>query len=89
MTAENQIGMHELGGAGLKVLPMALGCMGMSGVYGAAGARTRRQLSESLAALQVRLSTAEMARIEQCITPEAIAGTRYDERQIRMLDSER
>ena len=53
------------------------------------GARTRRQLSESLAALRVRLSAAEMARIEESIPPSAIAGTRYDERQMRMLDSER
>ena len=53
------------------------------------GARTRKQLSESLAALRVRLSAAEMARIEESIPPSAIAGTRYDERQMRMLDSER
>jgi aryl-alcohol dehydrogenase-like predicted oxidoreductase len=53
------------------------------------GARTRKQLAESLAALQARLSAAEMARIEETIPPSAIAGTRYDERQMRMLDSER
>ena len=27
--------MRELGGTGLKVFPIALGCMGMSGMYGA------------------------------------------------------
>ncbi len=53
------------------------------------GARTRKQLSESLAALRVKLSAAEMARIEESIRPEAIAGTRYDDGQMRMLDSER
>lgn len=53
------------------------------------GARTRKQLSESLAALQVKLSAADLARIEQTVLPSAIAGTRYDERQMRMLDSER
>jgi aryl-alcohol dehydrogenase-like predicted oxidoreductase len=53
------------------------------------GARTRKQLSESLAALQVRLSPDEMARLEERIPGSAIAGTRYDERQMRMLDSER
>jgi aryl-alcohol dehydrogenase-like predicted oxidoreductase len=53
------------------------------------GARTRKQLSESLAALRVKLSAAEMARIDERIRPEAIAGTRYDEGQMRMLDSER
>jgi len=53
------------------------------------GVRTRKQLSESLAALRVKLSAAELARIEESIPPSAIAGTRYDERQMRMLDSER
>jgi aryl-alcohol dehydrogenase-like predicted oxidoreductase len=53
------------------------------------GARTRKQLSESLAAVRVRLSAAELTRIEERITPAAVAGTRYDERQMRMLDSER
>ena len=53
------------------------------------GARTRKQLSESLAALRVKLSAAELARIEESIPGSAIAGTRYDARQMRMLDSER
>lgn len=53
------------------------------------GARTRKQLSESLAALQVDLSPAELARIEETVPPSAIAGTRYDEQQMRTLDSER
>jgi aryl-alcohol dehydrogenase-like predicted oxidoreductase len=53
------------------------------------GARTRAQLSESLAALRVTLSAAELARIEERVPPSAIAGTRYDERQMRILDSER
>ena len=53
------------------------------------GARTRPQLAESLGALRVQLSPADIARIEEAITASAIAGTRYDERQMRMLDSER
>jgi aryl-alcohol dehydrogenase-like predicted oxidoreductase len=53
------------------------------------GARTRAQLAESLDALQVRLSPEEMARVEEAIPASAIAGTRYDERQMKMLDSER
>ncbi len=53
------------------------------------GARTRKQLSESLEALQVKLSDSDMARIEKAIPASAVAGTRYDERQMRMLDSER
>ena len=53
------------------------------------GARTRRQLTESLGALQVTLSPADLARIEEVIPASAVAGTRYDEHQMRMLDSEK
>jgi aryl-alcohol dehydrogenase-like predicted oxidoreductase len=53
------------------------------------GARTRAQLTESLDALQVQLSQADLVRIEESIPASAVAGTRYDERQMRMLDSER
>jgi len=53
------------------------------------GARTRSQLAESLAALEVRLSPEEMSRIEQAVPASQVAGTRYDERQMRVLDSER
>jgi hypothetical protein len=42
-----------------------------------------------LAALQAKLSAADLARIEEAIPPSAIMGTRYDERQMRVLDSER
>ena len=53
------------------------------------GARTRAQLAESLGALQVTLTPAELARIEDAIPASAVAGTRYDEHQMRILDSER
>jgi len=53
------------------------------------GARTRAQLAESLGALEVELSAAELASLEQTVPPSAIAGTRYDEHQMRALDSER
>jgi aryl-alcohol dehydrogenase-like predicted oxidoreductase len=53
------------------------------------GARTRNQLHESLAALDVHLSNAEAAEIEEAVPAEAVAGSRYDERQMRMLDSEK
>ncbi len=53
------------------------------------GARTRTQLTESLGALKVQLSRADMTRIEEAIPPASGAGTRYDEHQMRMLDSER
>jgi aryl-alcohol dehydrogenase-like predicted oxidoreductase len=53
------------------------------------GARKRAQLEESLGALKVSLSPADLARIEEAIPPSAVAGTRYDEHQMKILDSER
>ena len=53
------------------------------------GARTRKQLTEALGALDVKLSAEDMARVESVVTPDAVAGTRYDERQMKILDSER
>lgn len=53
------------------------------------GARTRGQLAESLKALQVRLAPAEVAQIEEAVPAAAVAGSRYDEHQMRALDSER
>jgi len=53
------------------------------------GARTREQLAESLVALDVHLSEDDVAAIEAVVAPGSIAGTRYDERQMRVLDSEK
>jgi aryl-alcohol dehydrogenase-like predicted oxidoreductase len=53
------------------------------------GARKRSQLAESLGALQVTLTTADLQRIEAALPPTVVAGTRYDEHQMRALDSER
>jgi aryl-alcohol dehydrogenase-like predicted oxidoreductase len=53
------------------------------------GARTRTQLAESLGALQVTLAPADVERIEAALPSSAVAGTRYDEHQMRVLDSER
>jgi aryl-alcohol dehydrogenase-like predicted oxidoreductase len=53
------------------------------------GARTRAQLTESLVALDLTLSREDIARIEETVPASAVAGTRYDEHQMRILDSER
>jgi aryl-alcohol dehydrogenase-like predicted oxidoreductase len=53
------------------------------------GARTRTQLTESVKALDVTLSSADLARLEAALPPDAVAGTRYGEDQMRVLDSER
>jgi len=53
------------------------------------GARTRKQLAEALGALDVKLSAEDLARLESAVSPDAVAGTRYDARQMKILDSER
>ena len=53
------------------------------------GARTRARLAEALGALDLTLSAGDFAEIEQAIPSEGASGTRYDERQMRMLDSEK
>jgi aryl-alcohol dehydrogenase-like predicted oxidoreductase len=53
------------------------------------GARRRVQLEESLGARDVELSADDLARIEAAVPASAVAGTRYDAHQMRMLDSER
>ncbi len=53
------------------------------------GARKLTQLEESLGALNVHLSGEELKRIEDAIPASAVAGTRYDQHQMRMLDSEK
>jgi aryl-alcohol dehydrogenase-like predicted oxidoreductase len=53
------------------------------------GARRRPQLSESLKALDLKLSSEDLAQIERAVPAEAVAGTRYAEEQMRWLDSEK
>jgi pyridoxine 4-dehydrogenase len=42
-----------------------------------------------MGALQLTLTLADLARIEEAVPATAVAGSRYDERQMRILDSER
>lgn len=53
------------------------------------GARKRARLQEALGALDLKLSAEDLARIEAAMPADAVAGTRYAEAQMRMLDSER
>jgi aryl-alcohol dehydrogenase-like predicted oxidoreductase len=53
------------------------------------GARKRTQLEESLRAVDIHLSAADVAAIEQAIPADAVAGTRYDANGMRTLDSEK
>lgn len=53
------------------------------------GARTRKQLAESLGALELKISSADVAKIEAAIPASDVAGTRYDAYQMGHLDSEK
>ncbi len=53
------------------------------------GARTRERLAESLGALDVVLDDADLAAVEAAVPAGAVAGTRYPERQMGALDSEK
>jgi aryl-alcohol dehydrogenase-like predicted oxidoreductase len=54
-----------------------------------AGARTRAQLDDLLGALNISLTAEDLARIEAAVPADAVAGARYDEHQMAVLDSER
>jgi aryl-alcohol dehydrogenase-like predicted oxidoreductase len=53
------------------------------------GARRRTQLADSLAALALTLSEADLARIEAAIPASQVAGERYPAQFMTTLDSER
>src|SRR5215468_4565519 len=53
------------------------------------GARTRQRLDEALGAVEVTLTGPDLAEIERAVPAEAVAGTRYGERAMAELDSER
>jgi aryl-alcohol dehydrogenase-like predicted oxidoreductase len=53
------------------------------------GARRRDRLREALGALELKLTPEILARLERAVPAEAVAGTRYDPRQMAMLDSEK
>jgi aryl-alcohol dehydrogenase-like predicted oxidoreductase len=53
------------------------------------GSRTRAQLDEALGAMAIQLTDDEMKQLERAVPAEAVAGTRYDEHQMKVLDSER
>jgi aryl-alcohol dehydrogenase-like predicted oxidoreductase len=53
------------------------------------GTKNRKRLGEAVQATQIKLSKDELKDIEAAVPASAVAGTRYDERQMQMLDSER
>jgi len=53
------------------------------------GAKNRKQLADSLAALEKPLSTSDVAELEKLVPADAVAGTRYAVEQMAHLDSEK
>jgi aryl-alcohol dehydrogenase-like predicted oxidoreductase len=53
------------------------------------GARRRDRLAEALGGLDLTLTPADLSEVEGAISPDAIAGERYDAHQMALLDSER
>ena len=53
------------------------------------GTKRRDRLAEALEALDLALSTDELAAIEAAVPADAVAGERYEAAQLAMLDSER
>ena len=53
------------------------------------GSRTRAQLRDAIGAVDVQLTADELQRIEAAVPPDAVAGSRYPEAQMAMLDSEK
>jgi aryl-alcohol dehydrogenase-like predicted oxidoreductase len=52
------------------------------------GARTRAQLADALAGLDLTLTDFELAAIERALPKDAIAGERYGPAMMKHLDSE-
>jgi aryl-alcohol dehydrogenase-like predicted oxidoreductase len=53
------------------------------------GTKRRDRLAEALKALDLTLSTDDLAAIEAAVSADAVAGQRYDAAQVAILDSER
>jgi aryl-alcohol dehydrogenase-like predicted oxidoreductase len=53
------------------------------------GAKNRKQLNDSLGALDKRLSPGDVEALERIVPAEAVAGTRYAAAQMAHLDSEK
>jgi pyridoxine 4-dehydrogenase len=50
------------------------------------GTKRRRYLEENVGASELKLSQAEMARLDEALPPEMVAGPRYNERMMAFID---
>jgi aryl-alcohol dehydrogenase-like predicted oxidoreductase len=53
------------------------------------GARTRKQINDALASLAIALDASEIAALETAVPASQVAGTRYPQAMMAMLDSEK
>jgi aryl-alcohol dehydrogenase-like predicted oxidoreductase len=77
--------------SGISVAQAAIAWVASRGddIVPVVGARTRERLTESLGADAVKLSADQLAAIEAAMPVDQVAGTRYAEAQMAMLDSEK
>ena len=71
----SQLAIAWVAGRGQDIIPLI-------------GARTREQLGDWLAALELKLTAEQIQQIEAAVPADAAAGDRYPEAQMRVLDSE-
>jgi aryl-alcohol dehydrogenase-like predicted oxidoreductase len=57
-----------------------------SGIVPIPGTKRRSYLEENVGAAALSLSTGEMARLDAALPPEAVAGSRYNERLMAFID---
>ena len=50
------------------------------------GTKRRRYLEENVGAADVTLNADEMATLDAALAPEKVAGPRYNEKQMAMVD---
>jgi aryl-alcohol dehydrogenase-like predicted oxidoreductase len=76
--------------AGITVAQAAIAWVASRGddIVPVVGARTRERLAETLGAAEVVLTEEQLAAIEAAMPVDEVAGTRYAEEQMAMLDSE-
>jgi hypothetical protein len=75
---------RSLGGQGLEVSELGLGCMGMTHAYGTrddaesiATIHRALELDGNLGAATVQLNSAEVAELDAMLAPDKVAGARY------------
>jgi aryl-alcohol dehydrogenase-like predicted oxidoreductase len=85
VAAEKSVTPAQLAIAWVRARGMALGVT----MVPTLGARTRAQLADVLASLNVSLNAADVAALEQAVPESAVVGTRYPVAWLSTIDSEK